>query len=221
MPFHQAQTARASGSWGTILALVEADGSARRPILTALQKPNASLRDIADAVHCLCMLHGRHPGVIDHATAHGALPEAQAWLDQAAEAFADERAWLIKLVSAVGPLPSTPGQAETEAAITAQHHALDMLAQSDRGGCAIGAAVAVALDWIALREMLDAVGERLSLAIPASHLPDINETAAMISASSISPGAERAMAFGTQQTLTMHRALWDLIEARASARGPH
>ena len=40
-----------------------------------------------------------------------------------------ERATLVKLVAAVGPLPSTPGQAETEAAIAGQRHALDMLAR--------------------------------------------------------------------------------------------
>ena len=32
------------------------------------------------------------------------------------------------------------------------------------------------------------------------------------------PSAERAMAFGARQLLAQHRGLWDLLEARASAR---
>jgi len=221
MSFSQAHSAPDSGSWGTILDLARTEGSASRPNVAALQDPIATLRDVADAVHCLCMLHGRHPGVIDHAATHAALPATQPWLEQAAEAFARERSWLIQLVAAVGPLPSTPGQAETEAAIAAQSHALDMLAQSDRGGCAAGAAAAIALDWIAVRELLDAAGTRLGLNVPPILLPDLEATRAMLSSCSGSAGADRAITFGARQALAMHRGLWELIEARAGARAPN
>ena len=57
---------------------------------------------------------------------------------------------LARLVVAAGPMPSTPNHAEAESAINTQRHALDMLSQSDRNGCAIGAAFALALDWAAM-----------------------------------------------------------------------
>lgn len=221
MPSQQAHNVSPSSSWDGLQALVASDGSASRSVVTTLQTPRATLRDVADAVHCLCMLHGRHPGVIDHASGHAALPSAQPWLEHAAEAFAAERAWLIRLVGAVGPLPSTPGQAESEAAIAAQRHALDMLAQSDRSGCSFGAAVAIAVDWIAIRAILDAAGARLGLDIPPSLLPDPQTTQAAVDACASTPGIQRAIAFGAQQAVTMHRGLWDLIDARAGARGDH
>lgn len=221
MSFQQAHSAPDAGSWGTILELIATEGSASSTIVAALRDPGATLRDVADAVHCLCMLHGRHPGVIDHAATHAVLPAAQPWLAQTAEGFARERSWLIQLVAAVGPLPSTPGQSETEAAIAAQSHALDMLALSDRSGCAAGAAVAIALDWVAVRGLLDAAGHRLGLDVPPLALPDVQASAAAIAACSGNAAVERALLFGARQALSMHRGLWDLIEARASAREAH
>ncbi|MGL1227216.1 DUF6975 family protein, partial [Vibrio parahaemolyticus] len=37
-----------------------------------------------------------------------------AWLAVATQAFGVERAYLARLTAAVGPLPSTPGQAESD-----------------------------------------------------------------------------------------------------------
>lgn len=221
MAFDSAREAPEQSAWNTIASLVEDDGSATHPLVARLASPQAAMRDIADAVHCLCMLHGRHPGVIDHAAAHGVLPPAQEWLDRSGEGFAIERGWLIRLVAAVGPLPSTPGQAETESTISAQRHALEMLAQSDRGGCATGAAIALVLDWGGIRRVLESAGQRLGIDLPPSSLPDADDAAALVASCSGSPGVERAMAFGAQQVLAQHRGLWDLIEARASARASH
>lgn len=218
MAFESAQSRRLGGSWGTIAALAEADGSATHPMLRTLLRPQVPLRDLADAVHALCSLHGRHPGVIDHASAHNAQPAAQDWLEQAAASFAVERTYLAHLTAGAGPLPSTPGQAESEAAVAGQRHALDMLAQSDRTGCATGAAIALALDWFALRQVLDVAAHRFGMDVPALELPIEAETATLVAALAETPAIERAMAFGAQQILAQHRGLWDLLEARASAR---
>ncbi|MBN8807244.1 MAG: hypothetical protein J0I47_03255 [Sphingomonas sp.] len=212
---------RQSASWSVLTALADADGSARHPFVAMMGERSAPTRDLADAVHLLCALHGRQPGVIDHALAHGPTPAAEAWLEEAASAFAEERALLARLTAAAGPIPSTPGQAESEAAVTHQQHALDMLAQSDRTGCAVGAAMALVLDWRAVRGVLDAAATRAGSPIPASSLPSDIDTATLAAELASAPAIERAMSFGAQQLLAQHRALWDLAEARKSARDRH
>lgn len=218
MPLNIADIARHGGAWGMIASLVESDGSIHHPLLARLSQPLALSRDVADAVHTLCVLHGRYPGVIEHAANHTTNPVATAWLAEAADAFAGERALLVQLVAAAGPLPSTPGQAQSETAIAAQRHALDMLAQSDRIGCAVGAAVALVLDWHAIRAMLDTAAVRFGLPVRQEGLPTEMDTATVIAEFAQSTGAERAIAFGAQQMLAQHRGLWDLLDARASAR---
>ncbi|MEI9850062.1 MAG: hypothetical protein WDN24_03360 [Sphingomonas sp.] len=202
-------------------ALAASDGIAAHPYLRLLAANDEPLRDLADAAHYLCLLHGRHPGVIDHALAHAHLTVERGWLEAAAEAFAVERAYLVRLVAAAGPLPSTPGQAESEAAAAAQRHALDMLAQSDRTGCASGAALALALDWAPVRAVLDVAGERLGLSPPPSALPLHEETVTIVDALVREASVERALLFGAQQMFAQHRALFDLLEARAGARENH
>jgi hypothetical protein len=218
MAFGMAQASQLDGGWGTIAALVSADGSTAHPVAHALTGPAAAIRDVADAIHALCMLHGRHPGAIDHAAASNGNAVAEAWLAEAAHAFTVERGYLAQLTAAAGPLPSTPGQAETEAAILAQRHALDMLAQSGRAGCAIGASIALVLDWRAIRAMLDAAALRLGVLPAWLGLPLDADTMSLVAALTTSPGIERAMIFGAQQVLAQHRALWDLLDARKSAR---
>jgi len=212
---------RRHGNWSVLAALAEADGSAHHPFVQAMCAPKATTRDLADAIHLLCALHGRHPGVIDYALPHGPGPAAESWLEDAASAFAEERALLARLTAAAGPIPSTPGQAESEAAVTAQCHALDMLAQSDRTGCAMGATIALALDWRAIRHLLDAAADRAGFAPLPSTLPLDAETATLAAALATDPAIERAMSFGAQQLLAQHRALWDLADARKSARDCH
>lgn len=218
MAFGMAQASQADGGWGTIAALVAADGTATHPVARRLMASSSALRDVSDAIHALCMLHSRHPGAIDRAAASNDNPVAGAWLNEAAQAFTNERAYLVQLTAAAGPLPSTPGQSETEAAIIAQNHALAMLAQSGRAGCAIGASVALILDWRAIRELLDAAALRLGILPAWPGLPLDADTMSLVGALATSAGVERAMAFGAQQLLAQHRALWDLLDARRSAR---
>jgi len=204
-----------------VAALIDTDGSHQHPFPQRLISPHVLARDLADAIHALCMLHGHQPGILDHALTRNHEPGLQGWLDVSHEAFAVERALLAKLASAAGPLPSTPGQAESESAVAGQRHALDMLARSDRTGCAIGAAVALVIDWATMRRVLDAAALRFGVTLPAYELPLSAETDTIVAAATENPAVERAMAFGVQQVLAQHRGLWDLLDARASARDRH
>jgi hypothetical protein len=207
-----------AGQPRTIVSLVAADGSATTRQFDHLADNFAPLRDLADAIHALCVVHGAFPGVVDHVRGVVTDGAVIAWLDRAADAMAIERALLARLTAAVGPLPSTPGQAASEAAVLAQRHALQMLARSDRNGCAIGAAIAFVLDWEAVRRVLDTAAERLSIAVDGEIADLVGETRRMMAAMATTPAIDRAMIFGAQQLLAQHRGLWDLLEARASAR---
>lgn len=218
MAFGTVQGARYGEAWDALTTLVADDGTARQPYAATLVSPGATGRDLADAVHCLCMLHGRHPGVVELAAERATDPVAAAWLADAATAFAAERAALVRIVADAGPLPSTPGQAETETAIAAQRHALDMIAASDRSGCPLGATMALMLDWPSIRRVLDTVADRLGLEIDAPRLPVTGDAATVISTLAVTPAFERAMLFGAQQMLAQHRSLWQLLQARAEAR---
>jgi hypothetical protein len=201
-------------------ALVAQDGTGAHGYVKSgkLQQGPQALRNLADAVHFLCMLHGRYPGIIDHAARKTVDKDARKWLAEAADAFGRERAYLSQLVSAVGPLPSTTGQAQCETAVGGQRHALEMLAESDRSGCALGAAMALTLEWRTIRVLLDISADRLEKKIPACTLPDLRETARLAIAVSESPAIERALVFGAQQVVAQHKGLWDLLEAREAAR---
>ena len=216
-------TGTARDTADALMALVRAEGSAshRHPTSDVLTQGPEAARNVADIVHLLCLLHGRHPGVVDHAIVRVAKAETRAFLSDAADAFANERALLTRLVVAVGPLPSTPGQADTETAVLAQHHAVDMLAQSERTGCAFGAALALIADWSAVRPVLDVAARRLSLEIDKSDLPNAAVLSSVIRTADNSPAEDRAMLFGAQQIVAQHRGLWDLLEARAVARSDY
>ena len=203
------------------LARVAGEGCARHPHLNALLEssgPHAS-RDLADAVHLLCSLHGRYPGLVEIALQRCTDEQTRTWLDRAAEAFERERLYLVRLTSAVGPLPSTPGAAETEASLVAARHALETLATSERKGCALGAATALVGDWWPIRRLLDRASTRVGLECPAPSLPDETSVIEVIARASDTPASERALSFGGEQILLQHRALFDLLEARAAARG--
>lgn len=221
MPIETAQIVRLGSGWGAMGSLVASDGSATHPYLRRLADALEPARDLADAAHFICVLHGHHPGVIDYALNHAQMPLERDWLDAAGRAFADERAFLVRIVAAAGPLPSTPGHTESQNAAHAQRHALETLSQSDRIGCATGAALALVIDWTTIREVLNATAERLGVAASPSHLPISEETLSVVDTLMRQPSRERAMLFGAQQVFAQHRGLWDLLEARASARNRH
>jgi hypothetical protein len=205
------------------LARVASDGSARHNYLNSLLEASGrhSGRDLADAVHLLCSLHGRYPGLIEMALQRCPKGAAQEWLIRASDAFERERLYVVRLTSAVGPLPSTPGAAETEASLVAARHALETLAMSERDGCALGAATALVGDWWPIRRVLDRAATRAGIESPAPSLPDEASVLRVIEQGTSTSASARALAFGCEQLLLQHRAMLDLLEARAEARGDY
>jgi hypothetical protein len=204
-----------------LLARLAEHGSAAHPYPADpswAKAPGAS-RDLADLIHYLCVLHGRYPGLVDHAAARVVEPEARAWLTQATYAFAGERAYLARLAVAAGPVPSTPGAAGSDAAVLGQRHAMETLALSERRGCALGAAMALVLDWAAIRRCLDAAAARFGVDSPAYPAADCDSAVAMADFYAASAPVQRALLFGAEQILVQHHGLWDLLEARREARG--
>ena len=203
------------------LARVAGDGVAAHRHLAYLVHeggPHLS-RDLADAVHLLCQLYGRHPGLIELALGNCPAGPVRDWLREASDAFERERLYLVRLTSAVGPLPSTPGNAGTESVLLAQRHAVETLANSERYGCALGAATALVGDWRAVRAMLDRAAARSAMDIPSSTMPAEESIVEVISEGIAAAPAERALGFGGEQLLLQNRGLIDLLEARKEARG--
>lgn len=195
-------------------------GSAAHPYAASarlLKAPTAG-RDLADLIHYLCVLHGRYPGLVDHAAARVVEPEARTWLTEATYAFAGERAYLARLAVAAGPVPSTPGAGGTDAAVLGQRHAMETLALSERRGCALGAAMALVLDWAAVRTCLDAAASRFGVDTPAYPAAAPEAIVRLADDQAAAPQMQRALLFGAQQILVQHHGLWDLLEARQQAR---
>jgi hypothetical protein len=205
------------------LARVASDGCARHPHLQALVEASGrdAGRDLSDAVHLLCSLHGQYPGLIELALQRCPPGPAETWLNRASEAFERERLYLVRLTAAVGPLPSTPGAAETESSLQGARRALETLAQSERQGCSLGSATALVGDWWPIRRVLDRAAARAGVEAPAPSLPDESSVVDVIDNLSASPAGGRALAFGSEQLLLQHRALFDLLEARAEARSDY
>jgi len=201
-------------------ARLAAAGSAGHPFAAELIAGHVEVqpRDLDDAVHLLASVYGRQPSPIDLALLPARAGPVRQWLSAAADAFERERLFLLRLTALVGPAPSTPGHAETEAALLAQRHALETLAQSERQGCALGLATALVSDWRAIRSLLEAVAVRAGCDIPPCGLPDEESIADVIEGVAVGVGPDRAIRFGAEQLLLQHRALFDLLEARADAR---
>jgi len=202
-------------------ARMAAAGSADHPYAKELGTPlgGATLpRDLDDLVHLLAALYGRQPGPIDLALLRAPAGPVRTFLAGAADSFERERQFLLRLSAAVGPVPSTPGQAETQAAMLAQRHALETLARSERHGCALGTAAALVSDWRNIRPLLELAARRVGCAIPSCSLPGEPAIADMLVEAAAAPGTDRAIRFGGEQLLLQHRALFDLLEARCDAR---
>ena len=223
MPINSSAQRPALSVAGAQLARVASDGCARHKHLQRLVEASGrdAGRDLSDAVHLLCSLHGHYPGLIEIALQRCPSGPAQEWLLRASEAFERERLYLVRLTSAVGPLPSTPGAAETESSLMGARRALETLAESERQGCALGSATALVGDWWPVRRVLDRAAARAGVEAPAPSLPDETSVVAAIDSLSDSPASQRALAFGSEQLLLQHRALFDLLEARAEARSDY
>jgi hypothetical protein len=174
--------------------------------------------DIADIAHFLCVLHGRHPGVIDHAATKTVDDAAREWLIQATDGFAAERAFLTRLTVAAGPISGVSADDQSNTAVLGQRKALELLSQSDRAGCAIGAALALVADWHLVRSILERIALRVGVETRATILPTVEQTSDLNSRLAETPALERALNFGAEQLLNQHRGLWQLLEARRNTR---
>ena len=220
MAINQAVDRQALGIADLAVARVARQGCADHAHVAALRSASGpeAARDLADAVHLLCSLYGRHPGLVELALQHCPAGPVRDWLRAASDGFERERLYLVRLTSAVGPLPSTPGSAETETVLSAQRHAIETLAQSERRGCALGATTALVADWTSIRTVLDRAAARMSFDPPAVNLPGTASIVEVIESGIDGMAAERALGFGAEQLLLQNRGLFDLLEARASAR---
>ena len=220
MAINQAVDRMAASVADAQLARVAAQGSADHAYRLSLLSANGpnSARDLADAVHLFCSLYGRHPGLIELALNNCPAGPVRDWLREASDAYERERLYLVLLTAAVGPLPSTPGAAETEAALVGQRHAIETLAKSERRGCALGAATALMADWASIRAVLDRAADRMGMQKPALTLPDEPSIVRVIADGTDGLESERALGFGGEQLLLQNRGLFDLLEARAAAR---
>ena len=174
--------------------------------------------NLADAIHFLCTLHARYPSIIEMAQDRNMDPIAADWFNAASRAFTAERNLLAKLVVTVGPLPPTPGAGTSDAMALSQQRAITLLAQSERRGCGLGAALALALDWFHIRHVLDAAAMHFGIVPPPNRFTDENTIAEIAHAASESPAVERAMLFGAEQIVLQHHGLWGVLEARQQAR---
>src|SRR3569623_1298559 len=216
--FHMATatagTADSARTGALLLAAIAERGSAAHGWSRSdkLLRDGDCARNLADLLHVLCILHGRYPGIVDHAGGRVLEAAPRAWRAEAAYAFAGERAYLARLAVAAGPVPSTPGGSASDSTVFSQRHAIEMLAQSERRGCALGAAMAVVLDWAAIRSALDAAAQRYGLESPAYAAAD--PAAVIALADSLAPEgtAQRALLFGAEQVLVQHYGLWELLE---------
>jgi hypothetical protein len=221
MAINQAVDRTATSAAEAQLARVGSQGSVDHAYRLSLMTANGhnAARDLADAVHLFCSLYGRHPGLIELALNNCPAGPVRDWLREASDAYERERLYLVRLTAAVGPLPSTPGAAETEAALVAQRHAIETLAKSERRGCALGAATALMADWASIRTVLDRAADRMGMQKPALTLPEEDSIIRVISDGTDGMASVRALGFGGEQLLLQNRGLVDLLEARAAARG--
>ena len=221
MAINRALDRTASTAAEAQLARVESQGCVDHPYRLALLGASgpAANRDLADCIHLFCSLYGRYPGLIEIALNNCPAGPVRDWLREASDAYERERLYLVRLTASVGPLPSTPGAAETESTMVAQRHAIETLAKSERSGCALGAATALMADWPAVRAVLDRAADRIGMQKPAQTLPDADSIVRVIGDGTDGMASERALGFGGEQLLLQNRGLFDLLEARAAARG--
>lgn len=203
-----------------LLTIVKERGSASHPYVRseALLRGVHAARNLADMTHFLCTVHGRHPGAIDHAAGTIGESRPHEWLERAIDTFAEERALLARIAAAAGPPPGTRATADSDVVVMAQCHAIEMLTRSERKGCAFGAALALALDWGVIREVLEAAALRFGIEAPAYDLDDRAEVSALANTFADTPAIQRAMLFGAEQISAQHHGLWDLLEARQDSR---
>ena len=70
-----------------------------------------------------------------------------------------------------------------------------------------------------MRSVLDRAAVRMGVDVPTCSLPDDEAVAAVIAHGGRGTGGRARAGFGGEQLLLQNRGLFDLLEARAEARG--
>ncbi len=169
---------------------------------------------LADIAHFMAISHGRHPGIVDHAADRMVQQSARMWVVAATTGFAAERALLNRMIVAAGPIQRHSDQDKVTAMLAMQARSFELLATSERVGCAAGAAIAFVLDWQATRPLLERAAIAMGIEPLPCALPIMSESKQLLETLSTLPAIERAISFGAEQILAQQSGLWKLVAAR-------
>ncbi len=194
--------------------------STRQPVLLReLATNNAAFNgsDIADVAHYLCLLHGRYPGLMDN-LADRMVASGDNFFSELAERFTAERRLLTDLTVAAGPIGRLLGEDRSMNIVEQLRVSIDLLARSDREGCALGAAAAMLTEWKHIRPALNAVASRLSVKTAEFDYDALSAQMLERVASYPEKRHQRAIAFGVKQLCHQHEQFWLLLNNRCAAR---
>lgn len=174
--------------------------------------------DVADLAHALTVTHGGLPNIFDLASLRSDAQSLRNHLVTCSNSFQDWRRFLSALTSKAGPAPSLTDDAAHMVSLVQTKQGIQLLGESERKGCAIGAAFAMLNDWqIVLPESFK-FAARLDI-VEGIALPP--RTSAIIEEMEcLEPSAAelRAMSFGADQFYQLNDAFFRHLEARRKAR---
>lgn len=194
--------------------------AARSPVLLRELTGNIDAfngSDIADVCHYLCILHGRYPGVMD-SLSDRMVGAGDPFYSELAERFTAERRLLTDLTVAAGPIGRLTGEDRSMNMVEQSRVAIDLLARSDREGCALGAAAALLTEWKHIRPALEAIARRLGVTTGELNHESLNTQMLERVTSLPEKRQKRAIAFGIKQFFHQHEQFWLLLNNRCAAR---
>ncbi|WOE74103.1 DUF6975 family protein [Alterisphingorhabdus coralli] len=174
--------------------------------------------DLADIAYYLGKLHGHHPGLFDHMSHRSIQDDNHDLIVDLAETFAAQRAMLANMTVEAGPATTLAGEYNAVKTIEQLRTAIDVLGQSDRQGCGMGAAIALLSDWIIWRPALNALATRLAIPVPDSEMQDMQKRLLASLENRAEPRELRAISFGLEQLYHQHDQFWLLLERRQKLR---
>ncbi len=199
--------------------LLQKQGSSQHPHQQRLKADGVIGLNSAllDAVHHIVLIHGRFPGLFEEARRNSP-PSAEhfGWLRALAAGFSRERLMLAQLLAHSPSTPAQPTSIEGQLSFEAFGRDILALSRSERPGCALGAAFALALDWASIRAVLDRASALFEYSAPPTSMPSDEQIFENLA--HVDPDLERAMLFGAKELLLRHERLWAMLEARHWAR---
>jgi len=174
--------------------------------------------DVADIAHILTIVHGSLPTVFELASAHAPSGHLRELLFAASESFQAWRRFLALLTSKAGPAPSCLNDDVHMVSLVQLKHAIQLLASSERRGCAVGAATAMLADWHLTIPPLLSCASRFGIGHHLPSPPQVNEIIAGIEQTEPTTSELRAMTFGASQFYHMDDEIFLHLRARRQAR---